>query len=231
MSSLAFYGPSLLLPAEWDKHSSYLLFYDLYQGALVLAGFWFGPAICSALVVRTVVAGPLREAVDRTLLELRDEKVSARRAVIPVTLAGHPVPFIVTAGLLPGQSRVFLSSALAERLGTNGLRFLLARALVHGSMSQRMAALLPVLLLTVIIPDTPSSMLAWLGLAGFLLGWLAVHWFFELRADSKAAQALGPAAAEGLRELWAASASTAGWLSVQPPIRWRLRMVALVNPP
>jgi hypothetical protein len=230
LSSLAFYTPVLLMPAEWDKNTNYLLFYIIYQGALVLAGFWYGPAICRSLVVRTVVAGPLRQAVDRTLVELRNNKGLAQLAVIPVTLAEYSVPFIVTAGLLPAQSQVFLSSALVERLGANGLRFLLARALLHGSLPQRLAALLPVLVLTAMIPDTPSSILAWLELAGFLMCWLLMHWFFELRADSKAAQALGPAAAEGLRELWQATASTPGatpvWLSLQAPIRWRMHIVA-----
>lgn len=226
LSSLAFYAPILLMPADWDKNTSYVLFYNIYQGALVIAGFWYGPAICRSLVVRTVVAGPLRQAVDRTIVELRNNNGLVQLAPIPVTLAEYSAPFIVTAGLLPAQSQVFLSSALVERLGVNGLRFLLARALLHGSLSQRLAALLPVLVLTEMIPDTLSSILAWLELAGFLMGWLLMHWFFELRADSKAAQALGPVTAEGLRELWQATASTAGRLSVQPPIRWRLHIVA-----
>jgi hypothetical protein len=225
LSSLAFYTPVLLMPGDWEKDTSYVLFYTIYQGALVLAGFWYGPAICRSLVVRTLVAGPLRQAVEDIIVELRNNNGLAQLAVIPVTLAEYSVPFIVTAGLLPSRSQVFLSSALMERLGANGLRFVLARALLHGSLSQRLAALLPVLVLATMITDTPSSILAWLALAGFFLGWLLMHWFFELRADSKAAQALGPAAAAGLRELWQATASTPGWLSVQPPIRWRLYIV------
>jgi len=227
LSSLAFYLPSLFAPAAWDKNATWLLLSSLYQSALVIAGFWYGPAICRALVVKTIVAGPLRQAVDLTLAELRKGKGHVQLAEMPVTLAEYPLPFIVTAGLLPGQSQVFLSSALAERLGINGLRFLLARALVHGSLAQRLAALLPVLVLTMMLPDTPSDALAWLGLAGFLLGWLLMHWFFELRADRQAAQALGPLAAQGLREVLLASATRAGWLSVQPPVRWRLHMVAV----
>lgn len=226
LSSLAFYAPVILMPGDWEKDTSYVLFYTVYQGALVLAGFWFGPAICSSLVVRTVVAGPLHQAVEETIVELHNNSGLTQLAVIPVTLAEYSVPFIVTAGLLPAQSQVFLSSALVERLEANGLRFLLARALLHGSLSQRLAALLPLLVLTAMIPDTPSSILAWLALAGFLLGWLLMHWFFELRADSKAAQALGPAAAEGLRELLQATASTPGLRLMQAPIRWRLHIVA-----
>jgi len=226
VSSLAFYGPSLLVPAAWDQNTTYLLLSSLYQGALVVAGFWYGPAICRALVVKEVPDGPLRQAVNRTLTELRKSEGHVHLAELPVVLVENSAPFIVTAGLLPGQSEVFLSSTLAERLGTNGLRFLLARALVHGSLPQRLAALLPVLVLTVMLPDTPSDALAWLGLAGFLVGWLAMHWFFELRVDRQAAQALGSAAAEGLREVLVASASPVGWLSAQPPLRWRLHMVA-----
>jgi len=226
LSSLAFYLPGLLAPAAWDKNTTWLLISSLYQGALVIAGFWYGPAICRALVVKTVVAGPLRQAVDLTLAELRKGKGHVKLAGMPVTLAEYPLPFIVTAGLLPRQSQVFLSSALAERLERDGLRFLLARALVHGGLTQRLAALLPVLALTVMLPDTPSDALAWLGLTGFLLGWLVLHWFFELRADRQAAQALGPVAAEGLQQVLLASAAHASWLSVQPPIRWRLYTVS-----
>ena len=225
ISSLAFLGPYLLAPAAWEKNATYLLLSSLYQGTLVVAGFWYGPVICRALVVKEVVAGPLRQAVDWTLAELRKSEGHIRLAEIPVTLADYSAPFIVTAGLLPGQSQVFLSSALAERLGVNGLRFLLARALVHGGMSQRLAALLPVLILTVLLPDIPSDAMAWLGLAGFLVGWLAMHWFFELRADRQAAQAMGYGAAMGLREVLAANVTPAGLFSMQPPIRWRLHRV------
>ncbi|GAO36011.1 hypothetical protein SCT_1408 [Sulfuricella sp. T08] len=226
VSSLAFYGPGLLAPAAWDKNATYLLIYNLYQGVLVVAWFWFGPAICRALVVEKVVAGPLRQAVDHTLAGLHKSKGQIQLTEIPVILAKYSAPFIVTAGLLPGQSQVFISSALAEQLGVNGLRFLLARALVHGNLSQRLASLLPVLVLTVMFPDTPWDAMTWLGSAGFLVCWLAIHWFFELCADRQAALALGLGAEEGLREVLVANASPVGWLSVQPPIRWRLHMVA-----
>ncbi len=226
VSSLAFYGPGLFAPAAWNKNATYLLLYTLYQGALVVAWFWCGPAICRALVVKRVVAGPLREALDNTLAELYKGKGRVKLAEIPVILAEYSAPFIVTAGLLPGQSQVFISSALAEQLGINGLRFLLARALVHGSLPQRLAALLPVLVMTVMFPDTPWDAMAWLCSAGFLVCWLAIHWFFELRADRQAAQALGLGAEEGLREILVANASPISWLSVQPPVRWRSRMVA-----
>jgi hypothetical protein len=226
VSTLAFYGPSWLVPAAWDKSTTYLLLFSLYQGALVVAGFWYGPAICRALAVNVVVAGPLRQAVDETLEALHQRKGQLQLAELPVTLVAFSAPFIVTAGLLPGQSQVFLSTDLVENLGVNGRRFLLARALVHGRWPQRLASLLPVLVLTVMLPDTPSDVLVWLELAGFLAGWLVVHWYFELRVDRQAAQALGVGAAEGLREVLAASAAPVGWLSLHPPIRWRLQMVA-----
>ncbi len=222
---LAFYGPGFLAPAAWDKNATYLLVSNIYQVALVVAGFWYGPAICRALVIKMIVVGPLRQAVDCTLAELRNSKGPVHLAKISVSLVEHTAPFIVTAGLLPGRSEIFLSSALAEGLGENGLRFLLARALVHADFSQRLAALLPVLVLTV-IPGIPSGALAWLELVVFLVGWLALHWLFEMLADRKAAQALGHGAGEGLREMLVASAAPVGWLSMQPPIRWRLRMVA-----
>ena len=73
-SSLAFYGPNLLAPAAWDKNATYLLLLNLYQSALVVAGFWYGPSICRALVVKEVIGGPLRQALDRTLADLHKSK-------------------------------------------------------------------------------------------------------------------------------------------------------------
>ena len=226
LSSLAFFGPGLLAPAAWEKQATYLLLSNLYQGMLVVAGFWYGPAICKTLVVKALVAGPLRQAVDQSLTELHKSKGPVRLAEIPITLAEYSAPFIVTAGLFPGQSQVFISSDLVERLGINGLRFLLARALVHSSLSQRLVALLPVLVFAVMFTDIPSDVMAWLRLAGFLGGWLVVHWFFELRVDRQAAQAMGSGATEGLREMLAANDTHIAWLSVHPPTRWRLRMVS-----
>ncbi|MFA5170653.1 MAG: hypothetical protein WC426_03725 [Sulfuriferula sp.] len=226
LSSLAFYGPSLLSPASWDNNATYSLLSSIYQAGLVIVGFWYGPAICNALIVKTVVAGPLRQAVDWNLAELHKRKGHVQLTEIPVVLAEYPIPFIVTAGLLPQQSQIFIASSMAERLGINGLRFVLARALVHGSWSQRLAAVLPVLILTVMLPDTPADTFAWFSLGGFLLGWLIVHWFFELRADHQAAQVMGAdEATQGLRELLAVTTTSANWLSVHPPVRWRLYMV------
>ncbi len=226
LSSLAFYGPSLLSPASWDKNATYLLLSSIYQAGLMIVGFWYGPAICNALIVKTVVAGPLRQAVDWNLAGLHKRKGPVQLAEVPVILAEYPVPFIVTAGVLPQQSQIFISSSMVERLGINGLRFVLARALVHSSWPQRLAAIMPVLILTVMLPDTPADTFSWFALGGFLLGWLIMHWLFELQADRQAAQTMGvDEATQGLRELLAVTTTSASWLSVHPPIRWRLYMV------
>ncbi len=229
LSCLAFWGPDLVVPATWSKNETYLLLSTLYQGVLVVAGFWYGPAICRALVEREATEGPLRQAVDWTLTELHRPAGRTRLAEIPVTLADYPGSFIVTAGLLPGQSRIFVSSGLVARLGIHGLRFLLARALVHGRLSQRLVALVPILILTLVLSDTPESLMAWLGLAGFLTGWLVLHWVFELRADREAARAMGQSATAGLQEVLAATVAPGTWLSVRPPLRWRLRMVGPIS--
>jgi hypothetical protein len=142
-------------------------------------------------------------------------------AVLPVTLVDHRQPFIVTAGLRRRQCRVFLSTGQARRLGPVGLRFALARAMAHADASQRMASMIPVLVLTVWFPDT----LSWVGaldLAGLCLAWLALHWYVELRADAKAARVVGPHATEGLRELMAATAALVT-LSLHAPTAWRLK--------
>ncbi|BBO99631.1 hypothetical protein [Sulfuriferula nivalis] len=227
LSSLAFYVPSLLAPASWDKNATYVMFSSLYQGGLVLAGFWYGPAICRALIITEVVDGPLWVAMDATLAALHNNPERTQLANIPVVLVEYAAPFIVTAGLLPQHSQIFTSSYMVERLGADGLRFALARALVHSNWLHRLTAILPVLILTVMLPDTPSDMRDWLSLGGFLLGWLVLHWSFELWVDHQAAQAMGAAeAVRGLRELLAGTTKSAGWLMLHPPVRWRLYMVA-----
>lgn len=167
VSIVAFYGPGLLVPTTWEKNASYLLLSNLYQGTLVVAGFWYGPAICRALAEKIVVAGPLRQTLDLALAALYRDKEHIQLTKIPASLVEHSTPFIVTVGLFPRQSQVFLSSVLVERLGENGLRFLLAHALVHGMWTQRLAAFLPILVMTVMLPGTPTDALTWLGLLDF----------------------------------------------------------------
>lgn len=224
-SLLAFFWPDVVVPVAWGKTPTYLLVSDVYQVALALAGFWFGPAICRALVLEEVTTGPLRQALDESLAELRRRKGSFQLADVAVHMAAYPAPFVVTAGLLTGRCQVFLSSALVERVGIYGLRFTLARALAHAGLSQRLAALSPVLAVTVMVPATPADLTTWLRVAVILAGWLVVHWVFELRADRQAARAMGEGAETGLREVLAGSAPRAAWLSVQPPLRWRLHIV------
>jgi Zn-dependent protease with chaperone function len=217
---LLYFGPDLLLPVAWTQAAVYPILSAAYQGLLVLLGFAYAPAICRALVVHEIGAGPPRQAVDRALLGLRGNGRPP-----PVVLAEHAVPFVLTAGLLPRHCQVFVSSALAGRLSGDGLRFLLARAAAHASLRQRLAAFLPVLAFTVLLPD-PKGLAAWLALGGFLALWLPLHWFFELDADRQAARLMGTGAGKGLREVLAANASPLDRLTPRPPLRWRLRAVA-----
>jgi len=220
-SCLLYFVPDLLLPAAWSHTGLYPLLSSCYQGALVLLGFGFGPAICRAMVVREIGEGPPRAAVDRALAMLRDKG----HPLPPVVLAEHATPFVLTAGLLPQRCQVFVSTTLAGRLSATGLGFLLARAAVHASWRQRLAAFLPVLALTVLVPDDPKGLATWLALGGFLVLWLLLHWLFELDADRQAARMLGMGASEGLREVQVATASPLGWLTPQPPLHWRLQVV------
>jgi hypothetical protein len=227
LSVLVFWGPDWLVPTAWAHDATYPLVSNLYQGLLVIAGFWFGPALCKAMVVDEVSAGPLRQAIDQILDELNTAELNTQAtahslAGLPVTLVDHRQPFIVTAGLLPSQCQVFLSTGQACRLGPAGLRFLLARAMVHADVSQRMASMIPVLLLTVGFPNALNWVTS-LYLAGCCLGWLALHWTFELRVDAKAARVIGPQAIEGLREVIAATATAANTLSLHAPTGWRLK--------
>lgn len=221
LSSLAYFGPDLLVPAAWAHTPSYLALSAGYQGMLVLLGFWLGPALCRSLVVSPVDTGPLHAAVAREQAGLADAGLPRP----PVLLFGHAMPFVLTAGLLPGRSEVFVSSGLASRLTPGGLRFMLARAAVHATLRHRLAALLPVLIFTVLLPDDPKSAATWLATGGFLLLWLMLHWAFELDADRCAGRAMGAGATEALREWLAVAHAHPAWLSPHPPMRWRLRAV------
>jgi Zn-dependent protease with chaperone function len=223
ISCALFFGPDLLAPAAWSGTVAYRTLSTAYQGLLVILGFWLGPAICRALVVRRVNAGPVHEALEAAVRTLGD----AGWRPAPITLADHPMPFVLTAGLLPSRVEVFLSSGLARRLSEPGLRFLLARALAHGSWPHRLADVLPVLAFTVWVPDEPAGLGSWLALAVGLLLWLALHWAFELAADRRAGRVLGSLAASALREVETATRTPLSRLIPHPPLRWRIRAVGL----
>ncbi len=219
LSLLLYYGPDMFLPDAWNQAHPVLV--NAYQGVLVLLGFAYAPAICRAMVLREVAPGPLRSGVDTALAHLG----RTGRRLPPLVLAQHDSPFVLTAGLLPGQCQVFISSALASRLSPDGLGFLLARAAAHATWRQRLVAFLPVLAFTVLVPNDPKGLATWLFLGGILLLWLCLHWLFELDADRQAASLQGAGAVAGLRELLAATASPLGWLSPGPSQRWRLWVV------
>jgi hypothetical protein len=225
LSSISLWGPDLMVPSAWEHAPVYLLVSNLYQSFLVVAGFWFGPAICRAMVVSEVKTGPAHDAIRHALDELGRAR-STRR--LPVTLFEHQHPFILTAGMLPGQCEIFVSTELARHLGPDGLRFQIARAMAHSALSQRLAALIPVLLLTVLFPssfDWATSAY----LVAFLLAWLAFHWFFELQVDRWAARALGERATTGLIEMLTATDGLAQKISLHPPLRWRMKAVSSVT--
>ena len=198
----------------------------VYQGALAVAGFWYGSALCRMLAVNVISSGPFYQAMEETIAALRQHMTPARLAELPVIVLAYPAPFILAVGLLPRQRQAYLTSDLIENLGVYGRRFLLARVWLHGRWPQRLAVLLPVLALTVILADMPSSVRDWLVLIGFLAGWLVLHWLFELHVDRQAAQAIGEGATQGLQEMLAATAPPVAGLTVHPQIRWRLRAVA-----
>ena len=220
-SSLAYFGPDLLVPAAWAHTHAYLVGSALYQGMLVVLGFGFGPALCRAMAVSPIGTSALNAAIEQGRADLK----AAGLAVPPVLLFDHAMPFVLTAGLLPRQYEVFVSTGLASRLTASGLQFLLARAAVHATLRHRLAALLPLLVFTVLLPDDLTSLATWLETAGFLLLWLLVHWAFELDADRCAARAAGAGAGDALREELAVHHPHPTWLSTHPPLRWRLRAV------
>ena len=220
-SSLAYFGPDLLVPAAWAHTHAYHVGSALYQGMLVVLGFGFGPALCRAMAVSPADASALLAAIEQERAGLK----TAGLAVPPVLLFDHAMPFVLTAGLLPRQCEVFVSTGLATRLTPSALQFLLARAAVHATLHHRLAALLPLLIFTVLLPDDLKSPATWIETGGFLLVWLMVHWAFELDADRCAARAVGAGADDALREGLAISHPHPTWLSTHPPLRWRLRAV------
>lgn len=221
-SCLAYFGPDLLVPAAWAATPAYPIGSALYQGLLVLAGFVFGPALCRALMVGAVSGGPLAATIDQANDDVDRDNLPAP----PVVLFEHAMPFVLTAGLLPRRCEVFLSTGLASRLTPPALRFLLARAAVHATLRHRLAALVPLLIFTVALPDDPASLTAWLASGGFLGIWLMLHWRFELAADRQAAQASGAGAQDALCAWLAVMPPHPAWFSLHPPLRWRLRAVA-----
>lgn len=220
LSSLAFWGPGLVAPSSLQHQPNYLLLSSAYQSLLVIAGFWFGPAICRAMVVGEVTAGPGYEAIRRIADDLGR---TTRR--LPITLFEHQHPFVLTAGMLPAQCEIFITTELVRHLGPSGLRFQIARAMVHGTVLQRTVALVPVLLLTVLFPDS-FDWASTANLAIFLVAWLVVHWLSELLVDRQAARMLGADALTGLGELLTATGDLAGKFSLHPPAQWRMRAIS-----
>jgi len=221
-TSLAYFGPDLLVPAAWSNSHIYIILSTCYQDALVVAGFAFGTTICRALVTHEITSGPLRAAVDQAMLDLNCLEIAASKII----LADHHMPFVLTAGLLPSRCQIFVSSALVRRLSSGtGMRFLIARAMAHTTWYQRLAAILPILIVTTLVPDVPHEASTWLMLGVILFVWLVLHWIFELAADHKAARLIGKhAAADGMREMHTATASRVSWLTLSPPMSWRVRV-------
>ena len=205
LSSAAFFGPDLFVAASVSKSAEYIFYYNLYQGILVLLGFWLAPMICRRLVEHEVLGGPLRQAVD----EIRDQFRNGARETpcpdLPLTVIDHRQPFILTVGLLPDQITVFATTGLLKQLGHAGLRFVIARSLAHGQGSQRLAAVVLALVLLIL---------------------LIAHWIFELKADRQAARIMGEEAISGLRQLLATQDRAQHLFSLSPPIKWRLGAVA-----
>lgn len=237
VSTLALYfAPDLVAPAAWRDSDLFLALSAAYQGVLVLLGFAFGPAICRAMVIAEINDGPVRRAIDQALSTL----AAGSLRLPPVVCADHMLPFAITAGLMPARCEIYVSSGLVARLSPTGLRFLLARAAAHAGARQRLAALLPVLVVTVLVPD-PKDLATWLALAASLAVWLVFHWLFELDADRRAARLMegglgrnGRMVAEainGLREVHAATTTRVSWLTPHPPMNWRLRAVAAGKKP
>jgi len=219
VSCALFFGPDLVIPESWAHNLLYERMSAAYQGILVVIGFWFGPSICRALVIRTLSIGPLRASIDQALVELK----GLGMALPPVTLAEHAIPFVFTVGLLPRRCEVFLSSGLAQQLSENGVRFLLAHAATHATWPQRMVDMLPILAFTILTPNDMHLSSTWPILGASLAAWLGMHWLFELDADRRAGKALGGEAAGALREVNAANRSPLERLVPHPPFSWRLR--------
>jgi Zn-dependent protease with chaperone function len=223
LSCLFYFGPDLLVPSAWSQTSTYTLLYGAYLGSLVVLGFWFGPMICHALAVSTIRTGPLYDAIERAKTSMKD----TRPVKPPVTLFDHMMPFVLTAGLLPKRSEVFISSGLTSQLTSHGLEFVLARATAHATLRHRLVAFLPILIFTVFLPDDMKSISTWLIGSGFLALWLMLHWIFELDADRCAARVVGDSAADALREWLTVTNPHSTWLTTHPPLTWRLRAVQI----
>lgn len=54
LSILVFWAPDWLAPTAWEHDATYPLVPNLYQGLLLITGFWFGPALCKAMVAESL---------------------------------------------------------------------------------------------------------------------------------------------------------------------------------
>lgn len=206
VSSFVYFGPDFLVPKAWTTSSSYEFYYACYQSALVIIAFWFSPSICHWLV-------------------LRKANLAGTETKLPITIFDHPAPFILTAGMLPRHCEIFLSSGLANRVTPLGIRFLIARAVTHGTALHRLGAFIPALAFAWIFPGIPDSLKDWLNMFVFLALWLIIHWGLELNVDRSAATQLGSESAGALRDVLAVTNPHNRWLTTQPPLAWRLWVV------
>jgi hypothetical protein len=221
LSTAVFFVPDWLVPEPWKQTTAYKTLDAFYLGMVILTGFALGPWMGRLMMIGEVASGPVRVAIDQALGTLYGEQEGPPA----VRVFEHRDPFVLTAGLWPRQCEVFLSTGMVMRHGMAGLRFLLARAKVHATLPHRLAAVVPVLLLTVAVPDTPQGAADWGLLAVILLGWLGVHWVSELWVDRQAAALMGPDARIGLVELLHATSSRRPAFTLLPA-RWRERQMA-----
>ena len=222
LSTALFFAPDLLVPEAWARTPAYAYAYLAYQGWLVILGFAWGPGICRRLVLESQTAGPLRLAVDACLASLR----LAGHRPPPLTLFSHRAAFVLTVGLWPRHCETFLSTGLAARLPEPALAFLLARAAAHATWRQRLADVLPLLAITVLIPDGTPDAGTWLAIGVASILWLCLHGAFELEADRQAGRMLGATAIDGLLALVGATRGPLDRFIPRPPLSWRLRAVA-----
>lgn len=54
LSVFVFWVPHCLVPTACELDATYPLISTLYQGLLVITGFWFGPALCKAMMAENL---------------------------------------------------------------------------------------------------------------------------------------------------------------------------------
>jgi heat shock protein HtpX len=169
-------------------------------GIVFLLGFYAGAPL-SARFLAPVVSR------NQTMQDRLKRVVALMPQTRPVVLYDHPDKNANTVGILPRQSRVYVTTGLMEHVSDEGLKGILAHEDAHVRERHILVTCIYACSYALLAHFTKSNQLF---VFGFLL-FMALRRYLEYRADAGAAKLVGPETMlVGLRELAA----------IYPPTVW-----------